>query len=598
MNPNTPARQGGLPAAHTLIKVEDFPRLNHLTDETREKYRSGVQRLYEVLNAFPQDSPNYQNAYKKLVDVSIKIRQSMQVAKQDRDQASAQAAAAQQNGARPMSSGQPGQSDPRPQPQPTQGGGQSRQETYSQKVIQEVKRINIVAPPQLAAKGQEAARKWVLDAQNKYAQHLQSLESYGAKRNGIEQMIKRRSEMGNPLSQSEMASYSAELTRTEQNTRETKDFLSKFQLSQRDFKMQQAQIQAQYGGDGIPNGSQAPNISGQYAATNPGMGSQAQVKQEPQSQPHTVSSAVDAARNQTNGGARSAMSPQNNGQPGQPPMTQQPPVTRPQSHNPMTNPHPPLNVNTNTRPTDQQHNSPRVAPTQPSSIPQDPVPLSHQAAMEQARSYSHPNINQITPQSATHAHPQQDQRNQNNHAKMPIPKDLNLQPTQPVSMGPSRPTMTNGPNALGALGQPAIQRHPGYVLEGEGEHVLSKKKLEELVRQVTGGTGGEGEEGEALTAEVEEVRSKVTFAVLQSLLKTYVDSSLSRGRLCRPSHRRRLPSCQASQLFNLGASRSSTHSRAQLQHSCSWLRVGRASNRQEDRADSGMDSKAQRCPGR
>ena len=58
---------------------------------------------------------------------------------------------------------------------------------------------------------------------------------------------------------------------------------------------------------------------------------------------------------------------------------------------------------------------------------------------------------------------------------------------------------------MGPMGQPAIQRHPGYVLEGEGERVLSKKKLEELVRQVTGGTGGEGEEGESLTAEVEEV---------------------------------------------------------------------------------------------
>lgn len=64
---------------------------------------------------------------------------------------------------------------------------------------------------------------------------------------------------------------------------------------------------------------------------------------------------------------------------------------------------------------------------------------------------------------------------------------------------------------MGPIGQPAIQRHPGYVLEGEGERVLSKKKLEELVRQVTGGTGVEGEEGEGLTADVEEVR--VSFSI-------------------------------------------------------------------------------------
>jgi transcription initiation factor TFIID subunit 12 len=34
--------------------------------------------------------------------------------------------------------------------------------------------------------------------------------------------------------------------------------------------------------------------------------------------------------------------------------------------------------------------------------------------------------------------------------------------------------------------QPSIQRAPPYVLEGEGDHVLSKRKLDELVRQVTG----------------------------------------------------------------------------------------------------------------
>jgi transcription initiation factor TFIID subunit 12 len=56
------------------------------------------------------------------------------------------------------------------------------------------------------------------------------------------------------------------------------------------------------------------------------------------------------------------------------------------------------------------------------------------------------------------------------------------------------------------MGQPALPRQPGYVLEGEGERVLSKKKLDELVRQVTG--GGEGLGGEGLSAEVEEVLSE------------------------------------------------------------------------------------------
>src|SRR5690606_20612255 len=53
---------------------------------------------------------------------------------------------------------------------------------------------------------------------------------------------------------------------------------------------------------------------------------------------------------------------------------------------------------------------------------------------------------------------------------------------------------------MGVMGQPAIQKHPGYVLEGEGQRVLSKKMLDILVRQVTGGGEGEG-----LSPDAEEV---------------------------------------------------------------------------------------------
>ena len=56
----------------------------------------------------------------------------------------------------------------------------------------------------------------------------------------------------------------------------------------------------------------------------------------------------------------------------------------------------------------------------------------------------------------------------------------------------------------GIMGQPAIAK-PTFNLEStESGGVLSKKKLDELVRQVTG--GGEGMGGETLTPEVEEVR--------------------------------------------------------------------------------------------
>lgn len=95
-----------------------------------------------------------------------------------------------------------------------------------------------------------------------------------------------------------------------------------------------------------------------------------------------------------------------------------------------------------------------------------------------------------------------------------ISKQLSEKATQmpqPVSLGggivPGRPTLTGGGGIVGGvLGQAAIAKVPAIQIEGEGERVLNKKRLDELVRQVCGGTA-EGHEGNLLQPEVEEVMS-------------------------------------------------------------------------------------------
>jgi len=93
---------------------------------------------------------------------------------------------------------------------------------------------------------------------------------------------------------------------------------------------------------------------------------------------------------------------------------------------------------------------------------------------------------------------------------MPIPKHLPERaaaPPTPVQINQSRPTYSGGPSNVGngVISQPVLAKTPGYNMEGEGDRVLSKKKLDELVRQVTG--GGQGlEDGMGLTPDVEEVR--------------------------------------------------------------------------------------------
>lgn len=515
-NPNANSAQQGnaLPPITSLIRPEQIPKLPHFPENQKEKYFEGIRKLWETIETTSAGSEPYQTAYKKLFEVSLNIRAKVNRNRQDAMALQA-ANGGLQNVARPTSSGQQGPvPDARLPAQHMQGGSQPQpQGIFSKEVVQKVRELDIQAPPHVIANdGPERAKQWVKDNQNKYAQQLKTLEEAINKLGEIKQIFAQRQTSDRPLTEQELRGLQGQQAQVEQVQKQFRDQITKFVNAQRALKERPAQGKPANPDNATFDQSRAPNAQPAKQETNQGMGGLPQVSQEPLGQPHTVSSALDAARNQPNLGPSSAMSPQNNGQPLRPPVNQ-PPISRPQpSQMPNSIAHPPLNINTNSRASEQQHASPHVAPPHSSTMPpntQEPVPLTHQDAVEQARSsYSHSNIPQSTPVSA-HGHPVHDQRNQrdpqNNHAKMPIPKDLNLQPTQPVSMGPSRPTLSNGPVAMGPMGQPAIQRHPGYVLEGEGERVLSKKKLEELVRQVTGGTGGEGEEGEGLTAEVEEV---------------------------------------------------------------------------------------------
>ena len=512
---SNPAQQSTtLPPVSSLIKAEHIPNLAHFPENQKEKYIEGIKKLWTTMETNPTGSEPYQTAYKKLFEVSLNIRNKVQ--KNRSDAMGLQSGnGGQQNGGRPTTSSKHGpQPDARLPAQQMQSGMQSQpQGTLSEFVIQKVRDLDIQAPPQMIiTDGPERAKLWVKETQNKYAKQLQTLEEAMHKLGEIKQIFTQRQNSDRPLSDQEFRGLQAQQAQVEQIQKTSREQIAKFVNGQRAMKERQAQGKTATAENAALDQPRAVNALPIKQEPGQGAGGLPQVSQEPLGQPHTVSSALDAARSQSNPSHPSAMSPQNNGGQSTRLPVNQPPISRPQPNQIPNAGHPPLNINTNSRPP-EQHNSPHVAQPHSSVMPsntQEPVPLSHQAAMEQARSYSHPNLQQSTPQSGPHGHPTHDQRNQrepqNNHAKMPIPKDLNLQPTQPVPMGPSRPTLTNGPVAMGPMGQPAIQRHPGYVLEGEGERVLSKKKLEELVRQVTGGTGGEGEESEGLTAEVEEVR--------------------------------------------------------------------------------------------
>lgn len=82
---------------------------------------------------------------------------------------------------------------------------------------------------------------------------------------------------------------------------------------------------------------------------------------------------------------------------------------------------------------------------------------------------------------------------------MPIPQTLNVSSPVPVPMKQGRPTLTSGgPMGSQILSTPALQKIPAF--EVEGDRVLSKRKLQELVASVV----GEGNDA-TIDGDVEEI---------------------------------------------------------------------------------------------
>ena len=488
-----------------LIRTDHVQKLPHLNDQQKQQHTQLVRSLWEMLNTRDPQSPEYQNAHMKLTHLSQNLMKGVRAYQQNRQQQlqnqQAQAAAGQ------------GQRSQAANPQ-----------SFAQLLPQIQSKVNALQfclPPTI---NNDQIGTWLPEARLRYGIALQKQEVGRARITELRQHFGQRQGAGN-MSQEEVQEFKTRQLAAEKLYREGSDFLNKFKEQQENFKQQQMNRA------GVQNPvAQQPANPEQVAATSSGNENRPnmamQPGQGPTPAPHTINSAVNAARNQ----AGQPMSPVTS-QPGQPATTQPQvpgaPATLPQQPQSLQQPH--QATPTGQAPFNQPQNMDASTINTPTPAPPvnqqaAPRPLSHQAAVAQAaQNYSNagtsnttnnnPPASAIPPhnmnQSAAnpHAHPQgyipnRASENSSRNINMAIPKNLNVPAPEPVSMSPARPTLSGGPShgAMGMMGQPAIQKHPGYVLEGEGQRVLSKKMLDGLVRQVTGGGEGEG-----LTPDAEEV---------------------------------------------------------------------------------------------
>jgi transcription initiation factor TFIID subunit 12 len=468
------AAQAGAQQQASLIRPEQVSRLPQLNPQQKLQYEQAVRKFWEIMNSTPQGEQRHNQAYQKLVETSQTLMQGMKnfQAAQKRRQLQQQQAAQQA-----AASGQPVQAQPgQGQPQPGQAGqsGSALQFNQLHTDIQEkVNSMKFSYPPAMI-EGTKQAEDWLREAKARYGQALQRMQVATAKADELKRQYNGRQQQGNPLNQQESEAFRNKLSQCQKAITESQNFMEKFRQQQADFvqKQPQNQFQNQQAQSGQATESQAPASAGGVQGGAPGP------------QAHSISSAVALARQQTQGSAQ-----------GGSPAT----ATAPSQPNPAASATPIK--------AEGQEQSVFAAQAQPNALNQSmPAP---QSAGGRPTSQHAPQsaLQQHASQQNVHAHPLSANLNAAKVSPAAITKNLQVSDPRPVQMPPSRPTLSGGAavGLPGQLAQPAIPTLPGYVLESsEDGRLLSKKKLNELVREVCG-PGGDGSDGDGLTPDAEEV---------------------------------------------------------------------------------------------
>ncbi|KXH65896.1 transcription initiation factor TFIID subunit A [Colletotrichum salicis] len=530
-----------------MYRPEMMRNLPILNDEEKQKYERGLRQLWNHYETHPEESAQHQDAKKKIQDFTKMLLNKLQQRRmqvQQQQQAQQQAAQQQQQGgqqaqqqqsqpvqpAAPAQQAQPAQQQapaaaasqanvggvtmktepkientatttaepahaPTPAPAPAAAAPtptapqQAPQATqFPDHILAHIRQMTFNPPQGILDKGQEAAARWSNDFKAKYLRALMQMDQQGIQIRRIDAHVKNQQEKG-ALGTDEAKQLQIRRDHAQKMHTEAQTFVQNFRKSQEGINKARAAVAA-------------AAAAGQTAAS----ASAAAAQQRPPSQQQQQNSPAVAAS--------------------QPPSTQ-----------------------------------PGGTPTQRVATPQSAAPagpgqaLSHSAAVSRANQR---NVQTSVPvQQATgtpgsagahaqgvmgsgavpqqqHAHPTQP--TQTLQSKLPIPKQLPEKATsvpQPVAMaggaGAGRPTYTGGGGiAGGVMGQPAISKIPAYVHEAEGDHVLSKKKLDELVRQVCGGNA-EGQEINMLTPEVEESVLAMADSFVDNVLETACRNAKERG---------------------------------------------------------------------
>lgn len=80
------AQPPNFPALESLLKPQQIHNISAIAAEEKGRYYQGVKALWEKVHGHPPDHPEYLTAYKKLVDISSRVKTMITKHKQESSQ--------------------------------------------------------------------------------------------------------------------------------------------------------------------------------------------------------------------------------------------------------------------------------------------------------------------------------------------------------------------------------------------------------------------------------------------------------------------------------------------------------------------------------
>jgi hypothetical protein len=229
------AVQNGQPLAAplqpaSLIRPEQVKKLPFLDQEAKARHEVGIQKLWDIINTRPANSPERQQAYERLVRLSAILMTGMK---------QWNAKAAQQAGQQNSTS--------------TTSHGSSNATTFEQlnPVIQaRVNATQFIYPPKMT-EGQANAENWLREAKSRVGQALQRSELAKQGKAELQRNLAARQQAG-AATPEEINMFNTKIQKCQKAITESDNFMVKFREQQQSFRQQAQQAQQRFSNQGQP----------------------------------------------------------------------------------------------------------------------------------------------------------------------------------------------------------------------------------------------------------------------------------------------------------------------------------------------------------